>query len=131
MSVYIFEFFFLGKMLVSFEYNQTLSSPKMEMTDDEREQMKVFEQEREATFDKHFQYKRLHEPSLVLDDFLFLGNIQHASNETLLTKFQIKHIINVCDLKLSSQIHDNFDVIHISMADVPHTDIKQVERIDV
>lgn len=118
-------------MLAPFDFNQTSSSPNMEMTDDERERMKIFEQEREETFDKHFKYKGLHEPSLVLDDFLFLGNIQHASNETLLTKFQIKHIINVCDLKLNSQIHDNFDVIHISMADVPHTDIKQVERIDV
>jgi hypothetical protein len=38
----------------------------------------------------------------------------------------LEHIINVCDLTLGDTIHKNFDVIHISMPDEPHINIKQV-----
>lgn len=59
------------------------------MTDDERERMKIFEYERGLAFDKFYRLARGVEPSLVLDDFLFLGNMQHATNRQLLDRFQI------------------------------------------
>ena len=112
------------------------------MTDDERERMKVFEYERGLAFDKHYRLARGIEPSLVLDDFLFLGNMQHADNRQLLDRFQIsqsfilfsfhtfssilEHILNVCDFRLSQTILENFNVIHIPMPDEPRTNIKQV-----
>lgn len=60
-----------------------------EMTDDECERMKILEYERGLAFDKFFRLARGLEPSLVLDDFLFLGNMQHATNRQLLDRFQI------------------------------------------
>ncbi|CAF4752962.1 unnamed protein product, partial [Rotaria socialis] len=59
------------------------------MTDGEREQMKILEHERSLAFDKYYRFGRTAEPSLVLDDFLFLGNLQHASNRVLLERFKI------------------------------------------
>ncbi len=112
------------------------------MTNDERERMKILEHERGLAFDKFYRFGRTAEPSLVLDDFLFLGNMQHATNRELLERFQIslftfhffrnslfyslEHILNVCDLRLSQTILENFNVIHIPMPDEPRTNIKQV-----
>jgi hypothetical protein len=59
------------------------------MTNDERERMKILEHERGLAFDKFYRFGRTAEPSLVLDDFLFLGNMQHATNRELLERFQI------------------------------------------
>ncbi|CAF2616562.1 unnamed protein product [Rotaria sp. Silwood2] len=97
----------------------------LNMTDEERERMRTFELERSAAFDKFYRFGRTAEPSIVLDDFLFLGNIQHATNHDLLERFNIKNIINVCDLRLGQTIHDNFNVVHIPMPDEPRTNIKQ------
>ncbi|CAF1031808.1 unnamed protein product [Adineta ricciae] len=94
-------------------------------TDDERERMKALEHERGLAFDKFYRFGTAAEPSIVLDDFLFLGNMQHANNSDLLERFQIKHIINVCDIKLRQMILDNFNVVHIPMPDEPRTNIKQ------
>jgi hypothetical protein len=63
--------------------------PSFNMTNDERERMKVLEHERGLAFDKFYRFGRTAEPSLVLDDFLFLGNMQHATNRELLERFQI------------------------------------------
>ncbi|CAF1032030.1 unnamed protein product [Adineta steineri] len=95
------------------------------ITDDERERMKVLEHERGLLYDKFYKFGRGAEPSLVLDNFLFLGNIQHATNRDLLQKFDIKNILNVCDLRLGQTIVENFNVIHIPMPDEPRTNIKQ------
>ncbi|CAF1303924.1 unnamed protein product [Rotaria sp. Silwood1] len=97
----------------------------LHMTDEERERMKLFEFERGLAFDKYYRFGRTAEPSIVLDDFLFLGNFQHATNQTLLEEFNIKHIINVCDLSLGQTILNNFNVVHIPMPDEPRTNIKQ------
>jgi len=63
--------------------------PSFNMTNDERERMKILEHERGLAFDKFYRFGRTAEPSLVLDDFLFLGNMQHATNRELLERFQI------------------------------------------
>jgi hypothetical protein len=60
-----------------------------DVTDEERERMKILEHERGLAFDKFYKFGRAGEPSIVLDDFLFLGNIQHATNRELLEQFQI------------------------------------------
>lgn len=67
----------------------TQEDSSFNMTDEERERMKILEHERGLAFDKFYRLGRATEPSLVLDDFLFLGNIQHATNRKLLDQFQI------------------------------------------
>ena len=121
----------------------TEDDPSSSMTNEERERLKILEHERELAFDKFYRCGRLAEPSLVLDDFLFLGNIQHATNQSLLERFGIssliffflillekifflEHILNVCDMRLEQRILDKFNVVHISMPDIPKTNIKQV-----
>ncbi|CAF0799328.1 unnamed protein product [Didymodactylos carnosus] len=64
-------------------------------------------------------------PSIVLDDFLFLGNLQNALNCELLEQLGIQHILNVCDFGLSEKIHQKFNVIEIPLMDAIHVDIKQ------
>jgi len=110
--------FFTRKSLTEYD-------PAFNMTNDERERMKIIEHERGLAFNKFYRFGRTAEPSLVLDDFLFLGNMQHATNRESLERFQIKNILNVCDLRLSQSIIDNFNVIHIPMPDEPRTNIKQ------
>lgn len=65
-------------------------------TNEERERMKAFEHERGLAFDKHYRFGTAAEPSIVLDDFLFLGNMQHASNRDLLQRFQISTLTHHC-----------------------------------
>ncbi|CAF0815907.1 unnamed protein product [Didymodactylos carnosus] len=64
-------------------------------------------------------------PSLVLDDFLFLGNFQHALDVELLEQLKIGHILNVCDFKLSEKIYEKFKVIEIPLMDATYVNIKQ------
>ncbi|CAF1550559.1 unnamed protein product [Adineta ricciae] len=64
-------------------------------------------------------------PSIVLDDFLFLGDFEHANNQTLLEELQIKHILNVCDWEITQLDPDNFSVTHIPLSDNSLTNIRQ------
>jgi hypothetical protein len=82
---------------MSFFTRSTLTQDNLtyDMTDDERERMKTLEVERGLAFDKFYQFGRTAEPSIVLDDFLFLGNIQHATNQTLLERLQISMFISL------------------------------------
>ena len=65
---------------------------RYDITDEERERMKALEVERGQLFDKFYRFGRNAEPSIVLDDFLFLGDIQHATNRNLLEAFQISRL---------------------------------------
>lgn len=64
-------------------------------------------------------------PSVVIDDFLYHGDIYHASNMNLLKNLGIKHIINSCNEKLRSEILENFNVLWINVVDDLDTDINQ------
>ncbi len=64
-------------------------------------------------------------PSVVLDDFLYHGNLGHASNMTLLNELGIRHIINISDCELDKEIIDNFHVLWVNIYDELQVDIKQ------
>lgn len=64
-------------------------------------------------------------PSVVLDDFLYHGDLGHACNMELLKELGIQHIINVCDCQLDSTIKDNFNVLWINIDDTFAVDIKK------
>ncbi|CAF0941531.1 unnamed protein product [Adineta steineri] len=107
--------------------DQTLSSTWLP-TDEELRRIKEF-QEIERRGDAYQQYLRFgsgEEPSIVLDNFLFLGNRVHGSNLNLLERLQIKHIINAGETDISEKLpHDRFDIIYITMDDDIRTNIKQ------
>ena len=62
-------------------------------------------------------------PSVVIDDFLYHGDIHHAKNINLLRKLGIKHIINSCNERLRAEIQENFNVLWIHIKDTPNVDI--------
>ena len=64
-------------------------------------------------------------PSVVIDDFLYHGDLGHASNIKLLNELGIRHIVNVCDLQLEKEIQDNFHVLWINLYDEFRADIKK------
>lgn len=61
-------------------------------TEDERrriEEYKEYVRQSPAYHQSILLYSLAEEPSVVLDGFLFLGNLQHGSNLDLLERFQI------------------------------------------
>jgi hypothetical protein len=64
-------------------------------------------------------------PSVVIDDFLYHGDLGHASNIGLLNQLNIRHIINVCDCPLDKIIQEKFNVLWINLYDELKSDIKQ------
>lgn len=64
-------------------------------------------------------------PSLVIDDFLYHGDLGHATNIRLLREFNIRHIIDICDCPLEKEIEENFNVLWININDELRVDIKK------
>lgn len=60
------------------------------VTEAEREYIREIEMFRMMSMDRMFSCANLGQPSLVLDDFLFLGNMQQAKDQELLEKLQIR-----------------------------------------
>ncbi len=64
-------------------------------------------------------------PSVVIDDFLYHGDMGHASNMNLLMNLGIRHIVNMCDSPLETEITKNFNVLWINIVDDFRTNINQ------
>ncbi|CAF1155521.1 unnamed protein product [Rotaria magnacalcarata] len=64
-------------------------------------------------------------PSVVIDDFLYHGNLGHASNIGLLNQLGIRHIVNVCDCRLDKTIVEKYNVLWINLYDELQADIKK------
>jgi hypothetical protein len=64
-------------------------------------------------------------PSVVIDDFLYHGDLGHASNIKLLNELGIRHIIDVCDCQLDKEILENFHVLWINLYDELKVDIRK------
>jgi protein-tyrosine phosphatase len=64
-------------------------------------------------------------PSVIIDNFLYHGDLKHAMNKTLLKELDIRHIINVCDYSLEQDILDQRHVLWINLEDDTYTDISQ------
>ncbi|CAF1045609.1 unnamed protein product [Rotaria sordida] len=64
-------------------------------------------------------------PSVVIDDFLYHGDLGHASNIGLLHRLNIRHIINICDCPLEKLIIEKYNVLWINLYDELQADIKQ------
>ncbi|CAF2403968.1 unnamed protein product [Rotaria sp. Silwood2] len=64
-------------------------------------------------------------PSIVIDDFLYHGDLCHASNISVLNQLNIQHIINVCDYPLDRIIIEKYNVLWINLYDELQADIKK------
>ncbi|CAF1390621.1 unnamed protein product [Adineta steineri] len=64
-------------------------------------------------------------PSMIIDDFLYHGDIKHAMNKTLLEELGIQHIINVSDCKLDQDILDRCHVLWMNVEDDTYADIAE------
>ncbi len=54
------------------------------------------------------------QPSVVIDDFLYHGDLGHAIDIHLLLDLGIRHIINLCECPLDDQIQEVFHVLWIN-----------------
>ncbi|CAF0881019.1 unnamed protein product [Didymodactylos carnosus] len=64
-------------------------------------------------------------PSIVLDNFLFLGDYDNASNIELLQNLGIKHILTIHDRELDENIRTKFNYFSIISPDSSSKDVKQ------
>lgn len=64
-------------------------------------------------------------PSVIIDDFLYHGDLKHARNMNLLTDLNIRHIVNVSNFELDHDTHNHFNVLWINLDDDFNTDISQ------
>lgn len=68
-------------------------------------------------------------PSVIIDGFLYHGDLGHAQNMNLLNELGIEHIINVCDCPLDKNIVEHLNVLWINVNDELSADIgKHFER---
>ncbi|CAF0867920.1 unnamed protein product, partial [Adineta ricciae] len=97
-------------------------------TEEELRRLKeIYEIEpRGIAFERFLRSGSEEEPSLVLDGFLFLGNLQNGSNGAVLERLKITHIINVSETDVRNKLHPNrFHIVHIPMGDDVQTDIRK------
>lgn len=64
-------------------------------------------------------------PSIIIDDFLYHGDIGHAQNLTLIKELDIRHIINLSDSFLTKEVLEYCNVLSISISDALGSDIRQ------
>ncbi|CAF3007016.1 unnamed protein product [Rotaria sp. Silwood2] len=97
---------------------------EMKATDEE---LIYFDKLQQLRYQKweHFPDVDGENPSVVIDDFLYHGDIGHASNVSLLIKLGIRHIVNTCDESLKTEITHNFNVLWISIDDDLRANINQ------
>ena len=63
-------------------------------------------------------------PSVIIDDFLYHGDLGHARNVGLLRELNIQHILNVCDIPLEKDVVEQFNVLWINVDDELGVDIR-------
>lgn len=71
------------------------------------------------TADQSFLY-----PSMIIDDFLYHSDCNHATDIKILKKLDIRHIISICNFPLAKDMFDNYNVPWIKVNDMPHVKIR-------
>ncbi|UJR11500.1 hypothetical protein I4U23_015681 [Adineta vaga] len=64
-------------------------------------------------------------PSVIIDNFLYQGDINHATDIDILNKLGIQHIINTCNSSLPQLITKKFNVLWLNILDNLHANIRQ------
>lgn len=63
--------------------------------------------------------------SVILQDFLYQGDMNHAIDENLLNNLGIRHLINISNSRLPKSITEKFNVLWINILDDFQTNIKE------
>ncbi len=63
--------------------------------------------------------------SVIFQDFLYQGDMNHATNEDLLNSLGIRHLINISNSRLPKSITEKFNVLWINILDDFQTNIKE------
>ncbi|CAF4848524.1 unnamed protein product [Rotaria sp. Silwood1] len=88
---------------------------ELNATDDE---LKYLEKLLKIQKEKMIEYRiNQDKPSIIIDDFLYHGDLAHAIDINLLLDLNIKYIINICDCPLDNEIHQIFKVLWIKDLD--------------
>jgi len=64
-------------------------------------------------------------PSMIIDDFLYHGTIEQARNVNLLETLNIRHIINISDIRLRQDIVNKYKVLWIDLQDDVDVNIRE------
>ncbi|CAF3073099.1 unnamed protein product [Rotaria socialis] len=64
-------------------------------------------------------------PSMIIDDFLYHGDYEHARNTKLLTNCGIRHIISIWDFPLGKDMFDTYNILWINAKDSPDYNIRK------
>lgn len=105
------------------------------------ERRRILKDELQATDDEFNSLERLIEiskekrnssegsryyPSIIIDDFLYLGDLGHAIDYNLLSDNSIKNILNVCDCQLDESMNDLINIHWIEdLQDHPQANIRR------
>ena len=96
--------------VLSSDMKERLKDEK-QATDDELEYLeKLLKIQKEKTSGERASSRQ---PSIVIDDFLYHGDLGHAIDLNLLLDLGIQHIINLCDCPLDEGINELFHVLWI------------------
>lgn len=96
--------------LINFELRDRLRN-EMNVTDEELSSLeKLLKIQRKKLVNERGSSRQ---PSIVIDHFLYHGDLGHAIDCQLLLDLQIQHIINLCDCSLDDQINEIFHVLWI------------------
>lgn len=64
-------------------------------------------------------------PSIILDDFLYLGDLRNRRDVCLLRAWNIRNIISVIEYKVKEEISNEFNVMWINLQDCMSANIGQ------
>jgi len=64
-------------------------------------------------------------PSIIIDEFLYHGTIEHARNVSLLETLGIRHIINVSHIRLTQNMINNYNILWINIHDDEDVNIRE------
>ena len=64
-------------------------------------------------------------PSMIIDSFLYHGDLKHASNSGLLDELHIQSILNISNSQLAEEIVNEHHVLWINIDDDAYADIAQ------
>ena len=84
---------------------------ELQVTDDEFEYLENLLKVQNKIMNKERGSSR--QPSLIIDDFLYQGDLGHAIDTHLLLDLGIRNIINVCDCPLDEKVNQIFTVLWI------------------
>ncbi|CAF1380677.1 unnamed protein product [Rotaria magnacalcarata] len=97
----------------------------LQATDEEIDCLKQLRTIQLKQRDAQTSKQAFHIPSMIIDNFLYHGAIEHARDIDLLDKLNIQSILNVSHIRLNRNITNRYNVLWINIQDDVDVDIRQ------